>query len=122
MLRSPATDAADGYPMVARRRRFVLTPTQAGTNIDANGRIEVRAHAAERHFEAGLDAAVSDGTTFVVLANGEPAGTITMAGGSGDLHVSNLEGVLPNGIAPLTALTSVEITDGRGTVILVGRL
>ena len=108
--------------MLAHRRRFVLTPTKAGANIDASGRIEVRAHAAERHFEAGLDAAVSDGTTFVVLANGKPAGTITIAAGSGDLHLSNLDGVLPNGIAPFTALSSVEVTDGHGTVLLVGQL
>jgi hypothetical protein len=120
-LVSLANQATEVLPMLARRRRFVLTPTTAGAAIDASGRIEVRARAGERHFEAGMDAAVSDGTTFVVLANGHPAGTITIADGGGDLHVSNLDGVLPKGIAPLTDLSSVEVTDGRGTVLLVGR-
>ena len=108
--------------MIALHSRFVLTPTTAGAVIDASGRIEVRARGGERHFEAGLDAAVSDGTTFVVLADGQAAGTITMASGSGDLHVSDLDGVLPNGIALFTPLSSVEVTDGRGTVLLVGQL
>lgn len=108
--------------MIARQRRFVLTPTTAGAEIDASGRIEVRAHGGAQHFEAGMDAAVADGTTFIVLANGEPAGTITLADGGGDLHVTNLDGILPSGITPLADLSSVEVIDGRGTVLLVGHL
>lgn len=106
--------------MIARHSRFALTPTAAGAEIDASGRIEVRARGSEQHFEAGMDADVADGTTFVVLANGEPAGTITLADGGGDLHVTNLDGILPSGITPLADLSSVEVIDGSGTVLLVG--
>jgi hypothetical protein len=106
--------------MIARQSQFILTPTTAGAEIDASGRIEVRTHGGEQHFEAGMDADVADGTTFIVLANGEPAGTITLADGGGDLHVTNLHGVLPSGVAPLSDLSSVEVIDGRGTVLLVG--
>jgi hypothetical protein len=114
-------EATEGLPMLARLKRFVLTPTSAGAEIDATGRIEVRTQRGARHFEAGVDAAVADGTTFIVLANGQPAGTITLADGGGDLHVSSLDGILPNGILPFAALGSIEVVDGQGTVLLVGR-
>jgi len=106
--------------MIAQQSRFALTPTTAGAEIDASGRIEVRSYGGEQHFEAGMDAAVADGTTFIVLANGQPAGTITLADGGGDLHVTTLDGVLPSGVTPLGSLSSVEVIDGGGTVLLVG--
>jgi hypothetical protein len=106
--------------MIDRERRLVLVPTSAGTGVDANGRVEVRAHGGEQHFEVGVDAAVSDGTTFIVMANDEPAGAITIAAGNGDLHLTNVGATLPHGIDPVDDLLSVEVTDGRGTVILLG--
>ena len=105
--------------MVARKT-VPLTPTAAGEAIDASGRVEVRARGWEQHFEVGMDAAVADGTTLVVFANGRPAGTITIAAGAGDLYVNNLGQVLPAGVDPVCDMGTVEIGDGHGTVLLRG--
>ena len=111
--------AATGLRMVARKT-VPLAPTAAGVAIDASGRVEVRARGWEQHFEVGLDAAVPDGTTFIVFANGEPAGTITISAGAGDLYVNNLEHLLPAGVDPVCDMSTVKISDGRGTVLLRG--
>ena len=105
--------------MVARKT-VPLSPTAAGVAIDASGRVEVRARGWEQHFEVGMDAAVPDGTTFLVFANGLPAGTITIASGAGDFYINNNEQVLPIGVDPVCDMGTVEIRDGNNGVLLRG--
>jgi len=105
--------------MVARKT-VSLSPTAAGVAIDASGRVEVRARGWEQHLEVGMDAAVADGTTFLVFANGLPAGTITIASGAGDFCINNNEQVLPIGVDPVCDMSTVEIRDGNNRVLLRG--
>ena len=103
--------------MVARKT-VPLSPTEAGIGIDASGRVEVRARGWEQHFEVGMDAAVADGTTFIVFTNGLPAGTITIASGAGDFYINNNDQVLPVGVDPVCDMSTVEIRDGNNRVLL----
>jgi len=103
--------------MVARKT-VSLSPTAAGVALDASGRVEVHARGWEQHFEVGMDAAVADGTTFLVFANGLPAGTITIASGAGNFYVSNNDQVLPIGVDPVCEMSTVEIRDGNSRVLL----
>jgi len=104
---------------MAFNRTISLNPTPAGAAIDATGRIEVRARGSEQHFEVGIDAALADGATFTVIANGRPAGTMALASGAGNLHLHNLAGNLPPGVDPVCHLQTVEIRDSDGNVVLV---
>ena len=99
----------------------MLNPTAAGTAIDATGRVEIRVQGWLRHFEVGMDAAVADGARFTVLANGRPAGTMIVIAGAGNLHLRDLEHILPpNGTDPVRYVRRVEIRDRHGTVVLEG--
>jgi len=111
--------AAAGLRMVARKT-VPLSPTEAGIRIDASGRVEVRARGWEQHFEVGMDAAVADGTTFIVFTNGLPAGTITIASGAGDFYINNNDQVLPVGVDPVCDMSTVELRDGNNRVLLRG--
>jgi hypothetical protein len=66
-------------------------------------------------------ALAGDESVLISLDKRTPEG-LPMADGSGDLHVSSLHGVLRSGILPLTDLRSIEVVDGRGTVLLVAHL
>jgi hypothetical protein len=103
---------------MALHRTVSLDPTPAGIAIDATGRIEIRARGSEQHFEVGMDAALADGATFTVLANGQPAGTMALASGAGNLYLHNLGTDLPAGVDPLCNLRTIEIRDGNGNVVL----
>ena len=107
-----------GQLTMAVNRTISLNPTPAGAAIDATGRIEVRARGSEQHFEVGIDAALADGATFTVIANGRPAGTMALASGAGNLHLHNLAGNLPPGVDPVCHLQTVEIRDSDGNVVL----
>ena len=104
------------------RRKITLSPSSAGDQIDASGTAKVRARGtADQRFGVSIDARVADGTTFAVFANGQLAGTITIALGAGELDLNNHNGnVLPAGTDPVCSIKSVEVKDGSGTVILSG--
>ena len=107
-----------GQLAMAVNRTISLNPTPAAAAIDATGRIEIRARGSEQHFEVGIDAALADGATFTVIANGRPAGTMALASGAGNLHLHNLAGDLPPGVDPVCHLQTVEIRDSDGNVVL----
>jgi len=104
------------------QKKLALSPSAAGVQIDASGTAEVRARGtADQRFKVSIDARVPDGTTIAVFANGQLAGTITIALGAGELDLNNHNGkVLPAGTDPACSVTSVEVKDGGGTVILSG--
>lgn len=104
------------------QNKITLSPSAAGVQIDASGTAEVRARGtADQRFKVSIDARVADGTTFAVFANGQLAGTITIALGAGELDLNNHNGsVLPAGTDPVCSIASVEVRDGSGTVILSG--
>jgi len=100
----------------------LLRPTAAGMAIDASGRIEIRARHGEQHFEVGMDVAVADGTTFIVLVNGRLAGTMTVLHGAGNLHLRDLRHILPEGMNdPIRCVWKVEARASDGTVVLESR-
>lgn len=117
-VRKPLYARADAGLRMVARKTVSLSPTAAGVALDASGRVEVHARGWEQHFEVGMDAAVADGTTFLVFANGLPAGTITIASGAGNFYVSNNDQVLPIGVDPVCEMSTVEIRDGNSRVLL----
>lgn len=104
------------------QNRIALFASAKGAQIGASGTAEVRARGtADQRFKVSIDAAVADGTTFAVFANGQLAGTITIALGAGELDLNNRNGnVLPAGTDPVCSIMSVEVRDGSGTTILNG--
>jgi hypothetical protein len=106
-------------------KQINLSPSAAGTAIGARGRARVRARfrpgRVQQDFRVEMDAVVPDGTTFLVFANGQPAGTITIAFRVGTLVVATDGGnTLPAGLDPVCAIRPVIVTDGAGTTILSG--
>src|SRR5215470_5639710 len=102
-----------------------LTATPAGQAIRADGRARVRSApkglGTRQSFTAEISAAVPDGTTYTVSANGFTAGVITIVAGRGAMTVSNDAGmVLPAGVDPVCSIRSVVVTDGPGTAVLTG--
>jgi len=103
-----------------------LTASPAGQAIAAKGKARVRAIPnagfLNQDFVVEMAALVPDGTTFMVFANGLPAGTITIALGHGALSVTNVPpSVLPAGTDPVCSIVPVIVTDGAGNTILSGR-
>ena len=103
-----------------------LTASPAGVLIAASGKARVRASLnagfLNQDFVVEMAAVVPDGTTFMVFANGLPAGTITMALGHGRLAVANAPppSVLPAGTDPVCSIGPVIVADGGGNTILSG--
>ena len=103
------------------RSKIDLSITAAGAAIDASGTAEVRGEGAQQRFKVSIDARVADGTTFEVFANGQIAGTITIALGVGELDLNNNNGaVLPAGVDPVCSVATVDVLDAAGTAILQG--
>ncbi|MBI3668796.1 MAG: hypothetical protein HY237_03310 [Acidobacteria bacterium] len=105
------------------RKKIALEATAAGAQIDASGTTEVRSRGAQQRFKVSMDARVADATTFNVFVNGlpQPAGTITIVLGVGELDINNNNGnTLPAGVDPVCSIKSVEVKDGSGTLILSG--
>lgn len=103
------------------QRRISLNATAEGAAIGASGTAEVRAQGSRQRFKVSMDADVADGTTFAVYANGQLAGTITIALGAGELDLTNANGqTLPAGVDPVCNITTVEVKDGTGTLVLSG--
>jgi len=108
----------------AKSIRLAVSP--AGKAIAADGRARVRAQTRAAGFVkqdlvVEMSAAVPNGTTFMVFANAQPVGTITIVFGVGRLVVNN-DGanVLPAGANPVCAISSIIVTDGAGNTILSG--
>jgi hypothetical protein len=102
-----------------------LKASPAGVAITATGKARVRAFPQvgflNQDFVVEMAAVVPDGTTFMVFANGQPAGTITIAVGHGALRVTNVPpSVLPAGSDPVCSILSVIVADGAGNLILSG--
>lgn len=103
------------------QKKIALTTTSAGFAIDASGTAEVRARGTEQRFRVSIDAAVPDGATFLVFANGSPAGSITIVLGIGELDLNNKNGnVLPTGVNPVCSIGAVEVKNGSGALVLQG--
>src|SRR5262249_60599076 len=98
-------------------KKINLVASPAGKAIAAQGTAAVRTAAkigfVQQNLEVAVRAAVADGTTFMVFANGLPAGTITIVLGRGVLSLDNEPpNVLPAGVDPVCAIGPVVVTDG----------
>jgi hypothetical protein len=109
-----------GYASAADcQKKIALTST--GIAPDASGSAKVRARRVKQSFNVEAEANVPDGTTYMVFANGQPAGTITIAFGEGELELNNNNGkVLPVGVDPVCSISSVAVLDSTGATILQG--
>src|SRR5215510_10643640 len=106
-------------------RQINLTASAAGVAIGARGKARVRARfrpdRVQQDFRVEMDANVDNGTTFLVFANGQPAGTITIVFRVGTLVVTTDGGqAIQAGLDPVCNIGPVIITDGGGTTVLSG--
>lgn len=103
------------------QKKIALSATSSGFAIDSSGTAEVRSRGSRQVFKVSMDARVNDGVTFLVFANGLPAGSITINLGAGELGLSNSNGqTLPSGVDPVCKIEALEVRDGSGTVVLQG--
>ena len=64
--------------------------------------------------------APTSATQLLVIANGLPAGTVTVAGGRAALDLNNATGPLPAGVDPVCQIGPIWVTDaGQTTALLV---
>jgi hypothetical protein len=106
-------------------KSITLVASPAGQAIAAQGKARVRAFLNNgvlvQDFVVEMAAVVPNGTTFMVFANGLPAGTITIVFGRGVLDVNNQPpNVLPAGTDPVCSIGPVIVTDAAGNTILSG--
>ena len=104
-----------------------LSPPSEAEQLAVIGGAEVRSQTAgerageQQAFTVAVGLNVPDGTSLFVFANGEPAGTMTVAGGVARLELSNADGTrLPAGVDPVCGIGPVWITDADGTTLLAG--
>lgn len=104
------------------RVRRKLVPVMGSPVMDASGRVVIRAQGARQRFHVEVEAMVPDGTTFLVLADGNLAGSVMIQMGEGELELDTEDGDLPEGLDPVTAIKMVTVTDAGGVVLLQGRV
>ncbi|MBL8177295.1 MAG: hypothetical protein JNK48_21650 [Bryobacterales bacterium] len=103
------------------RKRTALRSTAAGAGLDVSGQAEVREQGGRQKFKVSMDARVANGATFIVLANGAAAGTITIVAGDGELELKNYDGqTLPSAVNPVCTVGPVVVTDANGVAVLSG--
>src|SRR5262245_40276019 len=103
------------------RKRVDLNTVGAGFAINASGDARVRQVGDRQKFTVEMDANIVKRTTFEVYANGQPAGTLTIVRGGGTFEISNSNGnELPAGVEPVCSITTVEVKDTSGNVVLSG--
>ena len=98
--------------------RASLSATSAGEEIAAFGSAYVRSieGGSQETFFLQVDVEVPDGTQLLVFANGEPAGTITVASGTGTM---TLNSPLPAALAQVCEIGRIWVTDADGTNTLI---
>jgi len=102
--------------------RIVLSATADGAAVAASGVAYVGSMeaSAQQTFSVLVSIAVPDGTQLLVIANGLPAGTVTVAGGRAALDLNNATGPLPAGVDPVCQIGPIWVTDaGQTTALLV---
>ena len=104
------------------RIRRKLMPAPGGPAIDASGHVVIRAQGNRQRFQVEVEAMVADGTTFMVFADDNLAGTVTLQMGEGELELDTEDGDLPEGLDPVTSIKTVTVKDANGVVILQGQL
>lgn len=110
-----------GSALADCRKNITLTASGPGISTDVSGTVEVRASGARQRFKLSMDARVADGTVYVVQANGQPAGTVTIVAGDGQLELSNDNGkTLPAAVNPVCSVGTVLVIDGQGLAVLSG--
>lgn len=102
------------------RRRFM--PTPAGVAIDASGHLEIRKQGTRQRFKVEVEAMAANGTTLMVFADSNLAGTVTLQMGEGELELDSEDGDLPEGLDPVTSIKMVTVTDANGVVILQAQI
>ena len=103
------------------RKRANLTATAAGAGLNLSGHTEVREQGGRQKFKLSMDARVANGTTFIVMANGAAAGTITIVAGDGEQEVKNYDGqTLPAAVNPVCTVGPVVVTNAAGVPVLSG--
>jgi hypothetical protein len=102
--------------------RTEMSSTADGDLIAASGvsLLSSNNDGAQQIFIVQVGATVPDGTQLFVSANGQPAGTLTFAGGIGTLDLSNTNNVLPAGVNPVCSIGHVDVADANGTILLSG--
>lgn len=110
----------DGSQDFRVRRR--LMPVPGSPAIDAGGHAVIRAQGSRQRFQVEVEAMVPDGTTFMVFADDNLAGTVTLQMGEGELELDTEDADLPDGLNPVTAIRSVTVKDANGVPILQARI
>jgi hypothetical protein len=105
------------------QKKVQLQITAAGAAIDSSGAAEVRSRGRRQRLKVSIDARVADGTTYAVFVNNQLAGTLTISLGDGELELDSGDGAnLPAGVTPVCGISTVDVKDSNGTIILHGTL
>lgn len=103
------------------RKKINLIASSAGIAIDASGTAEVRQQGFQQRFKVSMDARVPNGATFVVSANGQAVGVITIQLGDGELDLNNNNGkTLPLPLSNVCAAGVVSVAGAGGVTALSG--
>ncbi len=112
----PASNANSAAPM--NSLKVPLASTQSGASVEAEGHVSIRVQGQRERIQVEVEANVADGTTFQVLANGMPIGSITVRFGEGELELGDDNGApLPSNL-PASSVTMISVVDMNGDTVL----
>lgn len=115
-----SSDDPGGDQDLGIRRK--LMPTPAGATLDASGHFEIRVQGSRQRFHLEAEVLIPNGTIFMVFADSNLAGTVTIQMGEGELRLDSEDGDLPEGMDPVRSIKTVTVTDANGNVILQGQV
>lgn len=102
-------------------KKVNLTPTAVGALEDASGKVDLRAQGTDQRFKLSMDAAVPNGSIFVVSADNLVVGAVRIRFNEGELDINTKDGGrLPQGLGPVCGVSSVSVSDAKGNVVLTG--
>jgi hypothetical protein len=114
---SGVTSSAPASGVSVSKTEAALTAVSAAaTSVAAAGSVELRSQGVQQELHIRVDAAVADGTTWAVFANGIQIGTLKFRLGAAELKMES-EDALPAGLGSLAAISTVNITDGTSTLL-----
>ena len=95
-----------------------LSATPDGEAVAASGfaYLRSREEGSQQTFILQVDVEVPDGTQLQVFADGEPAGTITVASGTGTMALNS---PLPAALAQVCEIGRIWVTNAEGTTTLI---
>ena len=106
--------------VLAVRKELRFTATATGVTVRAEGNADLRSQGADTRLKVEVEAQAPDGTVWTILANsGVRLGTVTFKLMEAELRLETAD-LLQAGLSDASAITSIQVNDAGGNLVLSG--